>query len=63
MEKTWSAIKEIVAELHQFNRSKHPRKLFVNRKYITLEAEIVKKFNELFTEISSSLVRNISYPK
>ena len=51
MKKTWSEMKEIIRKTHQHNKSKLPRKLFVDKKYITLETEIAKKFNELFTEI------------
>ena len=59
MEKTWSVVKEITGKMHQHNKSKLPRKLFVDKKYITLEAEIAKKFNEFFTEIGPSLARKI----
>ena len=48
--------------MHQHNTSKLPRKLFVDKKYITLETEIAKKFNEFFTEISPSLSRKITTP-
>ena len=52
-------MKEILGKVHQHNKSKRPRKLFVDKKYITLETEIAKKFNEFFTEISPSLARKI----
>ena len=43
-------MKEIIGTMHQHNKSKLPCKLFVDKKYITLETEIAKKFNEFFTE-------------
>ena len=55
-------MKEIVGNMHQHNKSKFPGKLFVDKKYITLETEIAKKFNEFFTEIGPSLARKISSP-
>ena len=55
-------MKEIIGKVHQHNTSKFPRKLFVDKKYITLETEIAKKFNEFFTEISPSLSRKITTP-
>ena len=45
--------------MHQHNKSKLNCKLFVDKKYITLETEIAKKFNEFFTEIDQSLARKI----
>ena len=48
--------------MHQHNKSKLPRALFVDKKYITLETEIPKKFNEFFTEIGPSLARKIPTP-
>ena len=45
MKKTWSFMKEIIRKMHQHNKSKLPRKLFADKKYITLEKEIAKKFN------------------
>ena len=62
MKKTWSVMKEIIGKMHQHNKSKLTRKLFVDKKYITLETEIAKKFNEFFTEIGPSLARKISTP-
>ena len=38
------------------------QKLFVDKKYITLETEIAKKFNDFFTEIGPSLARKIPAP-
>ena len=55
-------MKEILGKVHQHNKSKRPRKLFVDKKYITLETEITKKFNEFFTEISPSLAKKIPTP-
>ena len=55
-------MKEIVDKMHQHNKSKLSRRLFVDKKYITLETEIAKKFNEFFTEIGPSLARKISTP-
>ena len=55
-------MKEIMGEIHQNGKSKLPRKPFVDKKYITLETEIAKKFDEFFTEISSSLARKIPTP-
>ena len=52
-------MKEIIFKMHQHTKSKLPRKPFVDKKYITLETEIAKKFNELFTETSTSLARKI----
>ena len=49
-------------KMHQHSKSKLPRKRFVDKKYITLETEIAKKFNEFFTEIGPSLGRKISTP-
>ena len=48
--------------MHQYNKFKLPHKLFVHRKYVTLETEIVKKFNEFFTEIGLSLARKVPTP-
>ena len=55
-------MKEIIGKMHQHNKSKLPRKLFVDKKYITLETGIAKKFNEFFTEIGPSLTRKIPTP-
>ena len=60
--KTWSVMKEIIRKMHQHNKSKLPCKLFVDRKYITLETEIAKTFNEFLTEISPSLARMVPTP-
>ena len=62
MKKTWGIIKEIIRKMHQHKKSKLPRKLFVDKKYISLEIEIAKKFNEFFTEIGPSLERKIPTP-
>ena len=48
--------------MHQHKKSKLPHKLIFDKKYITLETEIAKKFNEVFTEISPSLARKIPTP-
>ena len=48
--------------MHQHNKSKLHRKIFVDKKYITLETEIAKKINEFFTEISQSLAKKIPTP-
>ena len=55
-------MKEIIGKMHQHNTSKLPRKLFVDKKYITLETEIAKKFNEFFTQIGPSFARKIPTP-
>ena len=55
-------MKEIIGNIHQHNKSILPRKFFVDKKYITLETEIAKKFNEFFTEIGPSLGRKIPTP-
>ena len=55
-------MKGIIGKMHQHNNSKLPRKLFVDKKYITLETEIAKKFNEFFIEIGPSLARKIPTP-
>ena len=59
MEKTWSIMKEIIGKMHQHNKSKLHCKHFVDKRYITLETEIAKKFNEFCTEIGPSLARKI----
>ena len=56
-------MKEIIGKMRQHNKSNLPRKLFVEEKYITLETEIAKKFNEFFTEIGPSLARKIPTPR
>ena len=48
--------------MHQHNKSKLPHQLFVDKKHITLETEIAKKFSEFFTEIGPSLARKIRTP-
>ena len=56
-------MKEIIGgKMHQHNKSKLPRKLFVDKKYITLETEVAIKFNKFFTEIDPSLARKIPTP-
>ena len=55
-------MKEIIGKMHQHNKSKLPLKLLVDKKYITLETEIAKKFNEFFTEVGPSLSRKIPTP-
>ena len=62
MKKTWSVMKEIMGKMHRHNKSKLTRKLFVDKKYITLETEIAKKSNEFFTEIGPYLARKIPAP-
>ena len=52
-------MKEITGKMHRHSKSKLPRKLFVDNKYITLEKEIAKRFNEVFSEIGSFLARQI----
>ena len=54
-------MKEIIGKMHQY-KSRPPRKLFFDKKYIALETEIAKKFNEFFTEIAPSLARKIPSP-
>ena len=55
-------MKEKISKMHQLNKSKILRKLFIGKIYITLETEIGKKFNECFTEIGPSLTRKIPTP-
>ena len=62
MKKKWSVIKGIIGKMHHNNKSKLSRKLLVGKKYITLETEIAKKFNDFVTEIGPSLTRNIPTP-
>ena len=62
MKKTWSVMKEIIGKMHQHNKSNLLRKLFVDKKYITLETEIAKKFMEFFREIGPYLARKIPTP-
>ena len=62
MKKMWSVMKDIKGKMHQHNKSNLPRKLFVDKKYITLETEIAKKLKELSTEIGPSLTRKIPSP-
>ena len=50
-------MKEIIGKVHQHNKSNLPHKPFVDKKYITLEATIAKKFNKFFTGIDPSLAR------
>ena len=38
-------MKEIISTMHQQNKSNLPRKLFFDKKYITLETKIAKKLN------------------
>ena len=56
-------MKEIIGKMHQHNKSKLPGKLFVDKKYITLETEIAKNVNEFFTEICPSLARELPTPR
>ena len=39
MKKTWSVMKEIIGKMNQHNKSKLTGKLFVDKKYITLETD------------------------
>ena len=55
-------MKEILGKVNQHNKSKLPRKLFFDKKYITLETEIAKRFNEFFTEIGPFVARKIHTP-
>ena len=55
-------MKEIIAKIHQHNKSKLTGKFFVRKKCITLETEIAKKLNEFFTKIGLSLARKIPTP-
>ena len=55
-------MKKIIGKMYQQKKSKLPRKLFVDKKYITLETEVAKMFNEFFTEIGPSLARKIPTP-
>ena len=59
MKKTWTVMQEVTGKVHQHNKSKLPRRLIVDKKFITLKTEIAKKFNEFFTEIGPSLARKI----
>ena len=47
--------------MHQ-HKSNLGRKLFSDKKYITLETKIAKKLNVFFTEISPSFPRQIPNP-
>ena len=55
-------MKEIISNMHQQNKSNQPCKLFVGKKYITLETEMAKKLNEFFTEIGPSFEKDIPTP-
>ena len=55
-------MKEIMGKMHQHNKSKLPRKLFADKKYIALQTEIAKNFNEFFVEICPSFARKIPTP-
>ena len=59
MKKTWNVRKGMIGKMYQHEKSKLPRKLFVDKKYITLETDIAKNFNEFFTEICPSLAGKI----
>ena len=50
MAKTWRIMKEIIGKMHQHNKSKPPLRLFVDKKYITLETEIAKCLYIEFTK-------------
>ena len=54
-------MKEIIIITNN-NKSKLCRKLFVDKKYITLETETAKKFNEFFAETDPSLAGKIPTP-
>ena len=43
-------MKEIIGKMHQHNKSKPPLRLFVDKKYITLETEIAKCLYIEFTK-------------
>ena len=43
--KTRSVTKQLSGKMHQHNKSKLPRNRFFDKKYITSETEIAKKFN------------------
>ena len=45
MKKTWSVTKQLTGKMHQHNKSKLLRNRFFDKKYITSETEIAKKFN------------------
>ena len=55
-------MKEIISNMHQQNKLNLPCKLFLDKKYITLETEIAKKLNEFCTEIGPSFARDIPTP-
>ena len=55
-------MKEIAGKMDQHSKSKLPCKLFVDKKYIKLKAEVAEKYNEFFTEIGPSLTRKIPTP-
>ena len=55
-------MKEIKGKMHRHNKSKLPHKLFVDKKYVTLEIRLAKKFNEFFTEMDPSFERKIPTP-
>ena len=52
-------MKEVLGKMHQHCKSKLPRKIIVDKKYIALVTEIAKKFNEFVTNISPSLARKL----
>ena len=55
-------MKEMIGKVHQHNKSKILCKLFVDKRYTTLETEITKMFHEFFTEIGPSLTRKTPDP-
>ena len=55
MKKYVSVTREIIDKMHQHNKSKLARRHINDKKCITLELEIAKKFNEFFTEIGPHL--------
>ena len=57
-----SVTKEIIEKMHQHNKSKLALRHINDKKCITLELEIAKKFNELFTEIGPHLAWKIPTP-
>ena len=55
-------MKQIIDTMDQHKKSKLSHNLTGDKKYIILETEIAKKFNEFFKEMDLSLARIIPNP-
>ena len=62
MKKARSVMKEVIGKMHQHSKSELPCNPFVDEKYMILQTEVAKKFNDFFTDISPSLGRKIPTP-